>query len=95
MPNEDIQTKYHNIISRLEEWRCRYCSKTYVTSRSTSGPVGHLKVDHEIPRDSQRNTKAKNVQKSLEKAFAQVDANPQKRRRLNTEQVEQDKLEAL
>ena len=38
---------------------------------------------------------AKNIQKSLQAAFAQADANPQKRRRLDTEEVSQDKLESL
>ena len=95
MPDEDMQTKYYNESSGLEEWRCGYCSKTYLTSRSTSGPVGHLKVDHEILKDSQRSTKAQNIQKSLKEAYAQAAANPQKRRRIDTEKVEQDKLEAL
>jgi hypothetical protein len=49
---------------------------TYLSSGSTSGPAGHLIEVHEIPRDSKRDIKAKNVQKSLDKAFTQAVANP-------------------
>lgn len=95
MPDEDMQTKYYNEVSTEEEWRCRYCDKTYLTSGSTSGPSGHLTGYHSMPRDSRRDVKAKNVQVSLQRAFAQGEANPQKRRRLNTEAIDQDMLEAL
>ncbi len=80
-----MQTKYSNEITRLEEWRCRYCATVYLTSGSTSGPL----------RNSAREIQAKNVQQSLQAAFAQVEANPYKRRRLNIEEVSQDKLESL
>ena len=65
MPDEDMQTKYYNEATGGEEWRCHYCSKTYLISGSTSGPAGHLEVDHKVPKDSQWNVKAKSVQKSL------------------------------
>ncbi len=42
---------------------------TYLTSGSTSGPSGHLIEVYEILRDSKRDIKAKNVQKSLDQAF--------------------------
>jgi len=95
MPDEDMQTKYSNEITRLEEWRCRYCATVYLTSGSTSGPQAHLERIHEILRNSAREIQAKNVQQSLQAAFAQVEANPYKRRRLNIEEVSQDKLESL
>jgi hypothetical protein len=76
MPDENIQAKYYNKDSGREEWRCRYCNITYLTSRSTSGPAGHLMDEHEIPRYSRRDVKAKNVLLSLQQAFAQVAANP-------------------
>ena len=36
-----------------------------------------------------------NIQKSMEQALATAEANPTKRRRLNTDTIKQDKLEAL
>ena len=95
MPDEDMQTKYYNEVTKLEEWRCRYYTKTYLTSGSTSGPGNHLEDFHEIPRDSPRDTVVKNIQRSLKSAFATAAANPQKRRRLDTDEVSQDKLESL
>ncbi len=71
-----MQTKYYNEMTRLEEWRCRYYSKTYLTLGSTSGPAAHLEEYHQIPKDSKRNIKALNVQKSLQQAFTQAEANP-------------------
>ena len=93
--DEDIQKKYYNEVTRVEEWRCWYCSKAYAVSGSTSGPAGHLMVQHKILRDSKREVKAQNIQRSMEQVLAQVAANPQKRRRLDTEEVKQDELEAL
>ena len=95
MPDEDMQTKYYNEITGLEEWRCRYCSTTYLTSGSTSGPSGHLQMAHELLRDAPRDAQATNIQRSLQEAFARAEANPQKRRRLDTDEVSQDKLESL
>jgi hypothetical protein len=95
IPDEDMQTKYLNPDSGYEEWRCYYCEKTYLTSGSTSGPARHLTQYHKIPDGSARGIRAMNVQKSLHQAFAQADANPAKRRRLDSETIHQDKLEAL
>jgi hAT family C-terminal dimerisation region len=95
MPDADMQTKYYNPITGVEEWRCRYCSATYATSGSTSGPQGHLEGKHDIPRNSVRSIQAKNIQQSLEVGFAIAAANPHKRRRLDTEEISQDKLESL
>src|SRR6266536_5282006 len=95
MPDHDIQTKYYNIYSNLEEWRCAYCHKTYLTSRSTSAPKAHLIDFYMIPDGSARGVKAMNIQKSIEQALAIVEANPTKRRRLDVDTIKQDKLEAL
>lgn len=95
MPDEDPQTYYVNEMSGKGEWRCRYCTKTYLLSGSTSGPGGHLEEVHALPRDSPRTTKAANITYSLETAFAQAAANPQKRRRPDTTSIDQDQLEVL
>ena len=95
MPDEDMQRKYYNKVTRAEEWRCRYCEKVYASSGGTGAPGRHLVDYHEILKESKRDIKAKNVQKSIVEAIAQAAANPQKRRRLNTESIEQDKLKAL
>ena len=90
-----MQTKYYNIYSKLKEWRCAYCHKTYLTSGSTSAPKAHLIDFHQIPDGSARGVKVMNIQKSMEQALATAEANPTKRRRLDTDTIEQDKLEAL
>jgi len=95
MPDHDIQTKYYNIYSNLEEWRCAYCHKTYLTSGSTSAPKAHLIDFHMIPDGSARGVKAMNIQKSMEQALAIAEANPTKRRCLDADTIKQDKLEAL
>jgi hypothetical protein len=95
MPDENMQTIYYNESSGLEEWRCRYCSKTYLCSGGTGIASKHLEEFHDIPKESSRDTTVKNIQKSLQAAFAYTEANPQKRRRLDTEEVSQDKLESL
>ena len=82
-----MQTKYYNIHSKLEEWRCAYCHKTYLTSRSTSAPKAHLIDFHKIPNGSIRGVKVMNIQKSIEQALAIVEANPTKRRRLDLDTI--------
>jgi len=96
MPHDDMYTLYYGDDGG-EVWRCRYCAnaKPYKVSGSTSGPAGHLTDYHGIPGGSARDVQAKNVQRSLEQGFATARANPQKRRRPDTETIEQDKLEAL
>ena len=95
MPDEDVQTLYFNEYTGKPEWRCRYCGKAYALSGSTSGPGGHLQDVHKLPKDSPRTAKAHNIKVSLQQAFAQATANPQKRRRPNTETIDQDQLESL
>jgi hypothetical protein len=78
MPDEDIQTKYYNKITWLEEWRCRYYATVYLTSGSISGPQAHLEKIHEILRNLAQDIQAKNVQQSLQAAFIHIEANPHK-----------------
>ena len=61
MPDIDIQTKYYNAITGLEEWRCRYYSTTYIISGSTSGPQRHLEGHHELSRNLARTIQARNI----------------------------------
>ena len=95
MLDHDIQTKYYNIYSNLKEQRYAYCYKTYLTSGSISALKAYLIDFYIIPNSSTRGVKAINIQKSIEQALAIAEANPTKRRRLNTDTIKQDKLEAL
>jgi hypothetical protein len=90
-----MQTKYYNDNTKQEEWRCRYYSKAYACSSGTGAPSRHLKEFYEILKESVRDVTVKNIQKSIEDAFTQAEANPQKRRRLDSDEVSQDKLETL
>jgi hypothetical protein len=94
MPDPDTQTKYHNKDNR-EEWRCRYCTRTYLTSGSTSGPKKHLIQVHGLTEEDDRDSRAQQIQTSMEQTFAIAEAHPQKRRRLDPETIQQDRLEVL
>ncbi len=69
MPDIDIQTKYHNENTNVEEWRCQYCTKVYALSGRTGAPGRHLEEYHNIPWKSPRDIAVKNIQKSLAEAF--------------------------
>ena len=61
--------------------------KSYHTLGGTVVLRRHLEEFYEILRESLRDVTVKNIQRSLQDAFAQAEANPQKRRRLDTEEV--------
>jgi cellulase/cellobiase CelA1 len=42
MPDKDPETVYRNCITNKEEWRCKYCTKTYTLSGGTSALTAHL-----------------------------------------------------
>lgn len=88
MPDENIETRYYNEITGKEEWRCRYCPKTYACSGGTGAPSDHLtdpisKKGHGLQRDSAREVKAKNLQGTIDAALATAEEQNHKRRRLN------------
>src|ERR1700752_3326730 len=66
MPDKDPETVYRNGITNKEEWRCKYCTKTYALSGGTSAPTAHLVAvvpkGHSIQLNSPRVEKAKNTQ---------------------------------
>ena len=95
MTDKDIQTKYHNPQSKNKEWCCAYYKKVYLTSRSTSGHLRHLVEYYKVRDRSVWGVKVQNIQKSIEQAFATAEANPVKRRCLDANIVQQDKLETL
>jgi hypothetical protein len=61
MPDKNIQTVYYNKKTRLEEWRYRYYLIIYRCLGGTRVASRHLKDVHELPRDSVRDTIAKNI----------------------------------
>ena len=95
MLDEDMQIRYYNGVIRREEQQCRYYSTIYLTFSSFSSLSRHLQEAYKLLQESKRDAKAKNVQISLKQGFAQAIANPQKRQRLNTKTVNQDRLESL
>ncbi len=56
-----MQTKYYNEATKLEEWRCRYCTKSYYTSGGTTVLRRHLEEFYEILRESLRDVTVKNI----------------------------------
>jgi hypothetical protein len=90
MPDKDPETVYKNSITSKEEWRCRYCPKTYALSGGTAAPTAHLidpisKKGHGLAKNSPRETKAKNQQSTIENAIATAESQNFKRRKLNHE----------
>jgi hypothetical protein len=88
MPDEDTETRYNNEITGKEEWRCRYCPKTYACSGGTGAPSDHLtdpvsKKGHGLPKNSPREAKAKNQQATIDAALATAERQNYKRRRLD------------
>jgi hypothetical protein len=95
MPDEDMQTIYINERTGEEECRYRYCPQVYQSSGNTSGPSGHLVTVHHFEKGNGRDAKTQQIQHSMEQAFAIAAANPQKRRRIDPETINQDELEVL
>jgi hypothetical protein len=87
MPDEDITTVYKNKNNQKDEWRCKYCTKTYLLSGGTAAPSAHLTASepkgHGILLESPRQEKAKNQQDSIAKAMATGAEQSFKHRRLN------------
>jgi hypothetical protein len=63
----DIQHVFLNTKGK-EEWRCRFCTANYKTSKGTGTISDHLKT-HDITKDSAKDARAKNVQIDIKKAI--------------------------
>ena len=79
----DRVENYHVFLNTQgkEEWRCQFCMANCKISGGTGTISDHLKT-HGITRDSQKNTRAKNIQIDITTALESAEANPQKRRKL-------------
>jgi hypothetical protein len=78
----DMQYVFLNSEGK-EEWRCKFCMANYKISGGTGTISDHLKT-YDITKDSEENTRAKNVQIDIAKAIESVQETPQKRRKLNS-----------
>lgn len=83
MPDESAEAKYYN-SSGKEEWRCKYCSKTYATNGGNSCIKRHLLEKHAKTETSSRETISAKRQRSIEHALKLAEDQSFKRRRLNT-----------
>jgi len=102
MPDEDIETRYYNQRTRKEEWRCKYCEKTYSCSGGTAAPAKHLTEPppdgHGLPKGAPRSAKIRTIRTILEQARLTAEENVRKRRRLNDQygdSIDPDQLEVL
>ncbi|OWT42367.1 BED zinc finger domain-containing protein [Pochonia chlamydosporia 170] len=102
MPDEDIETRYYNQRTGKEEWRCKYCEKTYSCSGGTAAPTKHLTDPppdgHGLPKGAPRSAKVRTIRTILEQARLTAEENVRKRRRLNNhygDSVDPDRLEVL
>jgi hypothetical protein len=83
MPDEDPETKYYN-SSGKEEWRCKYCSKTYARNGGNSCIKRHLLEKHAKTEKSSRENISAKRQRSIEQALELAETQSFKRRKLNT-----------
>ena len=83
MPDEDLEAKYYN-SSGKEEWRCKYCSKTYATNGGNSCIKRHLLEKHVKTEKSSRENISAKRQRSIEHSLELADNQSFKRRKLNT-----------
>lgn len=102
MPDEEIETRYYNQRTGKEEWRCKYCDKTYSCSGGTAAPAKHLTDappdGHGLPKGAPRTAKVRTIQTILEKARLTAEENVRKRRGLNDQygsSIDPDQLEVL
>ncbi|OWT42447.1 hypothetical protein VFPPC_18547 [Pochonia chlamydosporia 170] len=102
MPDEETETRYYNQRTGKEEWRCKYCEKTYSCSGGTGAPAKHLTDPppdgHGLPKGAPRTAKIRTIQTILEQARLTAEENARKRRRLNDQygdSIDPDQLEVL
>jgi hypothetical protein len=81
MPNDDRQTKYQSDDGR-DEWRCRYCSQSYLVDGGTAIITSHLTTKHGLEAESTRDQQVKNQQRTINEAFREAENYPQKKRKL-------------
>ncbi|CEJ92863.1 Putative Transposase-like protein [[Torrubiella] hemipterigena] len=102
MPDWDIETRYYSQRSGKEEWRCKYCDKTYSCSGGTAAPAKHLTDPppdgHGLPKGALRTAKVRSIRTIIEQARVTAEESARKRRRLNDQygdSIEPDQLEVL
>jgi hypothetical protein len=83
MPDPDIKRRYTNRAGK-EEWRCKYCSKSYCTNGGTRIIQNHLQSSHHLEESSSREILLKKRQVSIEDALTQAGESRVTRRRLTT-----------
>jgi hypothetical protein len=83
MPDPDIERRYTNRAGK-EEWRCKYCSKSYCTNRGTRIIQNHLQSSYHLEESSSREILLKKQQVSIEDALTQARESRVTRRRLTT-----------
>ncbi|KAM3517051.1 hypothetical protein MY4038_010335 [Beauveria bassiana] len=102
MPDGEIETRYYNQRTGKEEWRCKYCGKTYSCSGGTAAPAKHLTDPppdgHGLPKGAPRTAKVRNIRIIIEEARVTAEESARKRRRLNDQygdSIDPDQLEVL
>lgn len=102
MPDGEIETRYYNQRTGKEEWRCKYCGKTYSCSGGTAAPAKHLTDPppdgHGLPKGAPRTAKVRNIRTIIEEARVTAEESARKRRRLNDQygdSIDPDQLEVL
>ena len=83
IPDEDPEAKYYN-NSGKEEWRCKYCSKTYAKNGGNTCIKRHLFEKHAKTEKSSRENVSAKRQRSIEHALQLAETQSFKRRKLNT-----------
>jgi hypothetical protein len=98
MPNEDLNTKYYHLTTKVLEWRCRYCNQRYNLNSGTKVLMDYLRKEHDVTDQSHKEILKGKRQLLIEESIANREQHPRLRRRLNTGEystIKGDPLEIL
>ena len=90
MPDSDIESLYYYPGTTKLEWRCKYCPKRYTINGGTRVIKSHLSSTHGIAENSPRQERSIQRQRTIKEAIAFGQANPRKRRFIDTDMALED-----
>jgi BED zinc finger len=93
MPDPDTEYRYFSTTGK-EEWRCKYCPKTYSVNGGTRVIQKHLLEKHKKTEKSPREETSAKRQRSIEHAFELSQNQSFKRRKLNTSHSDGNSLDS-
>src|SRR6266487_6977881 len=84
MPNEDPNTKYYHLTTKVLEWRYRYYNQRYNLNGGTKVLIDHLRKEHDVTDQSHKEISKGKRQLLIEESITNREQHPCLYRRLNT-----------